>query len=62
MSVIFLSDKATAERYGVGRTTIWRWIKNQNFPRPLNLSKGCTRWSIDDLERWERKRREDGPN
>lgn len=56
MSNLFLSDKQTAVRYGVGRGTIWRWIKKQDFPKPISLSPGCTRWPVNDLEEWEAKR------
>jgi prophage regulatory protein len=56
MSDLFLSDKQTAKRYGVGRGTIWRWIKKEDFPKPVNLSPGCTRWPVNDLERWEQGR------
>jgi len=56
MSILFLSDKQTAQRYCVSRGTIWRWIKKQDFPKPVSLSPGCTRWPVDHLERWEAKR------
>ncbi len=50
---LFLSDKQTATRYEVGRCTVWRWFNQGNFPAPVKLSPGCTRWKLSDLERWE---------
>ena len=41
---IYLSDKQLAEKYGVHRTTIWRWVKQGDFPPPVKLSPGCSRW------------------
>jgi prophage regulatory protein len=49
----FLTDKLTASRYGISRPTLWRWVGNGNFPAPIKLSAGCTRWLLSDLEAWE---------
>tara|TARA_B100000678_G_scaffold249106_1_gene223289 strand:+ start:1469 stop:1645 length:177 start_codon:yes stop_codon:yes gene_type:complete len=51
---MFLSDKQVAERYGVSRVTIWRWVKTDPaFPSPVSLSPGCSRWKAADIETWE---------
>lgn len=53
----FLSDTDLSERYGVHRTTVWRWVRNDPaFPRPIALSAGCTRWKRSDIEYWEAER------
>lgn len=50
----FLSDDQIAKRYGVTRQTVWRWSANDpNFPKPIKLSPGCTRWKLSGLEAWE---------
>jgi prophage regulatory protein len=56
-SQVFVSDKQLAERYGVHRTAIWRWLKNGDFPAPIKLSPGCTRWSMADVLKHEAARR-----
>jgi len=56
-SNVFLQDKSVAERYGVTRTTPWRWLKSDpSFPKPVTLSPGCSRWKLADLEAWEASR------
>jgi prophage regulatory protein len=55
-TALFLSDKQTADRYGVQRTTIWRWVKEEGFPGPVNLSRGCTRWPLGAIEKWEQRK------
>ncbi|KPQ16483.1 MAG: transcriptional regulator, AlpA family [Rhodobacteraceae bacterium HLUCCO18] len=51
---MFLSDRQVAERYSVHRGTPWRWMKSDpSFPKPIELSPGCTRWRLSDLEAWE---------
>jgi len=52
----FHSDKQVAQRYEVGRATVWRWVKDSDFPKPVRLSPGCTRWKLSDLEEWEADR------
>jgi len=55
----FLSDKQVADRYGVTRTSIWRWLKTlEDFPAPVKLSEGCARWTLLSLINWEHKRAE----
>jgi prophage regulatory protein len=57
MPEIYLSDLQLATRYGVHRTTMWRWVTSgSGFPPPVNLSAGCTRWKLSDIEAWEASR------
>ena len=49
----FLSDKAVAARYESSRATVWRWVKTGQFPKPVKLAAGTTRWRLADLEQWE---------
>lgn len=54
MGDTYLSDIQVAARYSVHRSTPWRWEKSDvTFPKPINLSAGCTRWKLADLEEWE---------
>lgn len=55
---VFLSDLDLAKRYGVHRTTVWRWVKDQGFPPPERLSAACTRWVGSEVAEWERTRAE----
>lgn len=51
----YLSDKKVSERYEVSRATLWRWVREGQFPSPVKLSPGCTRWKLADIEAWEAK-------
>ena len=56
MAETYLTDCQLAARYGVHRTTLWRWVKtNPDFPKPVTLSPGCTRWKLSMVEGWEAK-------
>jgi prophage regulatory protein len=48
----FLRDIEVAIRYDISRSTIWRWLKEGKFPRPVKLGAASTRWLISDLEEW----------
>jgi prophage regulatory protein len=53
----YLSDQQVARRYGVHRSTPWRWVKaDPTFPKPVILSPGCTRWKLVDIVVWEQTR------
>jgi prophage regulatory protein len=57
MDRTYLSDLEVARRYGVHRSTPWRWVKTDPaFPKPIVLSPGCTRWKLADLVAWEESR------
>ncbi|GGE15270.1 hypothetical protein GCM10011360_00110 [Primorskyibacter flagellatus] len=44
-----LRDTAVAQRYGVCRQTVWRWVAQESLPEPIRLSEGVTRWRLSDL-------------
>ncbi|WP_415059367.1 helix-turn-helix transcriptional regulator [Haliea salexigens] len=52
----YLSDTAIALRFQVSRATVWRWSHSANFPKPIKLSVGCTRWRVTEIEAWEQAR------
>ena len=52
----YISVNQLAARYGTHRATIWRWAQNGNFPIPVKLGPGCTRWRSSDVEKWEAQR------
>ena len=54
---MWLSDLQVAARFGITRTTVWRWVKSDpSFPRPVSLSPGCTRWRLSEIEAWEQRK------
>ncbi|MFZ2586658.1 MAG: AlpA family phage regulatory protein [Alphaproteobacteria bacterium] len=37
---------------GVGKSTIWNWVKEGRFPKPIKLSARVTCWSAEALHKW----------
>lgn len=50
---MFYSIKEVSERYGVAPKSIWRWIREGRFPKPLKLSPKTARWREVDLKAYE---------
>ena len=36
----------------VSSATIYRWIKEGNFPKPVRLGANMVRWKASDIEEW----------
>lgn len=39
-------------RTGLSRTTIWRQVQAEEFPRPRRLGKNAIGWDEEDVYRW----------
>lgn len=50
LASLYLSDVAVATRYGIGRSTLWRWVAEGAFPKPVKVGPRATRWRLADLE------------
>lgn len=40
--------------------TLWRKVKNGEFPRPVKLSERITAWRVQDIRAWMQKRQPEG--
>jgi predicted DNA-binding transcriptional regulator AlpA len=50
----YLTVRQVAARYDVGVATVWRWSAlRSEFPKPVKLGPGCTRWCLSDLVAFE---------
>ena len=52
----YVSVKFLEERYGVNRTTIYKYMNEYNFPKQIKLTPGATRWDLAEVEAWEAER------
>ncbi|GAC1607373.1 MAG: hypothetical protein NVS3B3_10110 [Aquirhabdus sp.] len=47
--------REVCQKIGVGRSTIYFWIANGSFPKPLKLSptsNGAVGWLASDIDQW----------
>lgn len=36
----------------VGNTTLRRWVREGNFPKPIKLGANCVAWRRDEVDAW----------
>jgi prophage regulatory protein len=53
----YVSAAQLAERYGVHKATIWRWVKSGILPQPIKFGAQSTRFDLDEVERLDAERR-----
>lgn len=39
-------------RVGLGRSTIYRWMSEGKFPKPVQLGGYAVAWAEDEIEQW----------
>jgi prophage regulatory protein len=37
---------------GVSRSTVFRWVRDKQFPKPINLGKNSVGWLEEQVEAW----------
>lgn len=51
--------KEVQHRVGLGRSTIYRWMAEGKFPKPVQLGGYAVAWALEDVESWISGRLED---
>lgn len=44
--------KEVQHRVGLGRSTIYRWMAEGRFPKPVQLGGYAVAWAQEDIENW----------
>ena len=52
----FLRIKDVMKMTGIAKSTIWLWVSEGKFPKPIKLSPRITVWNEHDLEIWLNKK------
>ena len=50
------SGRERPGRLPVSAATVWRWVRDGQFPAPVRLGPGCTAWTLEAVEAWEQSR------
>ncbi len=59
---VFLRIKELASAPGhpgrlpLSANSIWRLVRQGQFPAPVKLSAHCTAWRVEDVQAWESQR------
>ena len=49
----FLRIAQVAKKTGLGKSTVWLWVKEDRFPKPIKLSPRVTVWDEEKIEEWQ---------
>lgn len=55
MTTQFLSNSRLLQRWGIDRSTSYRWRKTGLLPKPDMVINGRPRWRIEVIEDFERR-------
>ncbi|RWA76661.1 MAG: AlpA family phage regulatory protein [Mesorhizobium sp.] len=58
-STTFLQARQVRDRYNVSDMTIWRWLREQDFPQPVYIGR-LRFWRLSDIEEWEARQASKG--
>lgn len=55
----YIRIKDFPEKYGIPRTTVYYWLKTSDFPRPIKIGARRVIWSVEEVEAWINKKRQE---
>ena len=55
MTSKLLTVDEVMELLKVSRTTVYRFIRDRDFPCPIKVGPGCNRWPEAEIDDWVRK-------
>ena len=52
----FLRLNHLKQLLGVSGSSIWAWVRQGKFPKPIKLAENTTAWNAADIEVWSQSR------
>jgi len=48
----FLTVKEVSAHVGIGVSTVWKFVRQGEFPRPIKIGQNITRWRLSEVKAW----------
>lgn len=48
----YLRITEVSQKTGIAKSTIWLWVKENKFPKPIKLSPRITVWDESEVDEW----------
>ncbi|MGB5918838.1 helix-turn-helix transcriptional regulator [Arcobacter sp.] len=42
------------KKTGIARSTLWLWVNEKKFPKPIKLSPRITVWEENKIQEWQK--------
>ncbi|WP_121627785.1 helix-turn-helix transcriptional regulator [Poseidonibacter antarcticus] len=52
----FLRIKEVMKKTGIAKSTIWLWVSENKFPKPIKLSPRITVWEEARIDYWMKEK------
>ncbi len=52
MSAQIIRIKEVSKRTGIGRSTIYKYMNENRFPKSIRLGKRAAGWIVDEVDSW----------
>ena len=39
-------------QFGISKSTLYRWVHERGFPKPIKFGSGVARWREDEVKKW----------
>ena len=62
MDKVYYEVSELTHRYQIDRSTLYRWMEENGYPRQLNFSGGKALWKAKEVHAWEAKKHEESAN
>jgi predicted DNA-binding transcriptional regulator AlpA len=46
----YLRERQILKLLPISRSTLWRWVRSGQFPKPIKISQGVTVWSQENVD------------
>ena len=53
----YISKKQVARILGVSTSSVIRWVKTNNLPKPIKFGSNTLKWDITEIEKWIEERK-----
>ena len=52
----FIRIKDVMKKTGIARSTLWLWVSENKFPKPIKLSPRITVWEEEKVDNWMKEK------
>ncbi len=55
----YLRVNEVAKMLGIGKSTVWFWVRENRLIQPIKISPRVTVWEEEDIKKWQEEKKEE---